>query len=354
MVCRILLPLLFLTQVLPGLSQPNRTVKKRFLLRTVAFYNLENLFNTVNDSLVHDDEHTPGGSYGWTDKRLERKLDNLARVLGEIGKEYGANPPDLIGVCEVENILLLERLVNRPPLYNYPYGIIHFDSPDPRGIDVALIYRKDRFFPLDQQSFRLLIHNANGRRKYTRDQLVVSGFLDQDPVFFLINHWPSRGGNAHLNREYRKDAALLQRRLIDSIFQRHPDAKIISAGDFNDNPKDPSLKILKGKQQAEARDRSLFNPMEAFYRSGVGSLAYRDRWNLFDQILFSRAWIEPEPNTYRFWKAGVHQPDYLKNRDGRFQGYPYRTHAGGRYQGGYSDHFPVYAYLIRPAGKEAN
>lgn len=345
-----LLAILLLTvDPCPGQVTPDSS--KPYLLRTVAFYNLENLFDTYNDSLTHDEAFTPEGPYGWTEKRLEKKLDNLSRVLADIGRESGANPPDLIGVCEVENRLLLERLISRPALRPYPYGIIHFESPDPRGIDVALIYREDRFFPMDYKSFRLLIYNETGGRKYSRDQLVVSGYLDQDPIYLLLNHWPSRGGSPILSLEYRKAAALRQRGLIDSLFNRYPNAKIMSMGDFNDNPVDPSLGILSGstKKQGKPPDRQLFNPMAASFRKGGGSLAYRDRWNLFDQILFSRSWIEPAPNTYRFWKAGIFQADYLKNKRGRFKGYPLRTHAGGSYQSGFSDHFPVYAYLVRPA-----
>ncbi len=351
----LLIPLLWF-QVICCSGQAGEDPARPFLLRTIAFYNLENLFDTSNDSLAHDDAHTPAGSYGWTKKRLDKKLDHLAQVLGDIGKEYQANPPDLIGVCEVENRTLLEQLVSRSPLRAYPFGIIHYDSPDPRGIDVALLYRKDRFFPLDHGSFRLLIHNEVGRRKYTRDQLVVSGYLDQDQIIVLINHWPSRGGNSIQSREYRKAAALRQRGLIDSLFNRLPDAKIIVMGDFNDNPTDPSMKMLSGRQQkvGHGLPRNLFNPMTAYFRKGMGSLAYRDRWNLFDQILLSPSLMNPAPNSYRFWKAGVFRPDYLKNKEGRYKGYPLRTYAGGTYQEGFSDHFPVYAYLIRSAVPESN
>lgn len=318
-------------------------------MRTVAFYNLENLFDTVDDSLAYDDERTPRGADRWTDNRLEAKLRNLSRVIFDIGREYGANPPDLMGVCEVENRALLERLIDQPALRPYHYGIAHFDSPDPRGIDVALLYRKDRFFPLEEKSFRILLYDAGGQRKYTRDQLVVSGYLDLDPVHILVNHWPSRGGGA-VSREYRKVAALRQRALIDSILFRFPLGKVITMGDFNDNPTDPGLKILMGEQGKKGRadHESLFNPLARSFRKGEGSLAYRDRWSLFDQILFNRTWRVSEKGTYQFWKAGIFSPGYLKTPAGRYRGYPFRTYAGGQYQGGFSDHFPVYAYLIRP------
>jgi hypothetical protein len=256
----------------------------------------------------------------------------------------------------VENLSLLEALTRQPGLQTFPYGIIHFDSPDPRGIDVALLYREDRFFPEESKSVRLLLYDESGVRKYTRDQLVVSGYLDTDLIAVLVNHWPSRGGGAIRSREHRKAAALLQRHLIDSLLFRSPDIKIISMGDFNDNPEDLSLGILKGAQwtTSQSPNLRLYSPLSKAYRKGLGTLAYRDRWNLFDQILFSGAWTEKTAEGYWLWKAGIFQPDYLKTPSGRYQGYPYRTYAGGHYQGGYSDHFPVFAYIIRPAWDRAN
>jgi hypothetical protein len=333
-----------------------RIEKKQYLLRTVAFYNLENLFDTLNDSLTFDDERTPEGADHWTSPRLEKKLKHLAGALSGIGAEMGVNPPDLIGVCEVENQSLLQSLSKQPGLQPFPYGIIHFDSPDPRGIDVALMYREDRFFPEESKSVRLMLYDESGVRKYTRDQLVVSGYLDTDLIAVLVNHWPSRGGGAIRSREHRKAAALLQRHLIDSLLYRNPDIKIISMGDFNDNPVDLSIGIVEGGQwkKAQPQNLKLFNPLSKAYRRGLGTLAYRDRWNLFDQILFSGSWSESASEGYRFWKAGIFQPDYLKTPSGRYQGYPFRTYASGLYQGGYSDHFPVFAYIIRPARGRVN
>ena len=348
MEARIALALILTCLITPLLCQ--EADKKQYLIRTVAFYNLENLFDTHNDSLTLDDDRTPEGTDRWTARRLHRKLENLAATLSQIGSDFGVAPPDLIGVCEVENKPLLEALLRQPALASFPYGIVHSDSPDPRGIDVGLLYRKDRFFPESSKSIRLMLYEESGFRKYTRDQLAVSGFLDSDPVYVLVNHWPSRGGGALRSQEYRRAAALLQRRVIDSILFLDPDAKIISMGDFNDNPVDASLSILSGHylKKGDEGNHILFNPLAKAYKKGLGTLAYRDRWNLFDQILFSRAWIQPDRGGYRFWKAGIFQPEFLKTPSGRYVGYPYRTYAGGHYQGGFSDHFPVYAHLIRP------
>jgi hypothetical protein len=354
MEARFALAMFFSCLIAPLTSQERD--KKEYLIRTVAFYNLENLFDTRNDSLTLDDDRTPEGADRWTTLRLGQKLENLAGTLSEIGTDLGAAPPDLIGVCEVENEDLLDALLRHPSLRSFPFGIVHFDSPDPRGIDVGLLYRKDRFFPQGSKSIRLLLYEESGVRKYTRDQLVVSGFLDTDPIFVLVNHWPSRGGGALRSREHRRAAALLQRRVIDSLLYLDPEAKIISMGDFNDNPGDASLSILKGTHLEKRADGNhlLFNPFDKAYKKGWGTLAYRDRWNLFDQILFSQAWRETDGGGYRFWKAGIFQPDYLKTPSGRYKGYPLRTYAGGQYQGGFSDHFPVYAHLIRPVKGNAN
>lgn len=336
---RILLLVLLCLSCLPTCAQ-----QQTYQVRTVAFYNLENLFDTHNDTLTMDDARTPEGADRWSASRLHRKLRDLSGVMSEIGREIGASPPDLIGLCEVENRTVLELLTGQPSLLPFDYGIIHHDSPDRRGIDVALLYRRDRFFPTEDRSFRLILHDQEGKRRYTRDQLVVSGFLDQEEIYLLVNHWPSRGGPALQTRLYRKEAALRQRFLVDSILYGNPDAKIICMGDFNDNPTDRSMEILR---QGRKPGDTLFNPMEKLFRLGVGSLAYQDRWNLFDQLLFSRALIKAPAQTWRLWKARVFQPAYLKTKEGRYRGYPLRTYAGGRYQGGYSDHFPVYAYLIR-------
>lgn len=338
------------------LPPSRQTGKSQYLIRTIAFYNLENLFDTRNDSLTSDDARTPEGVDHWTDARLTKKLLHLSQTLAEIGNAMGANPPDIIGVCEVENEGLLQSLIQQPALRSVPYGVVHFDSPDPRGIDVGLLYRKDRFFPEESKSVRLLLYDEEGVRKYTRDQLIVTGYLDVDYIGILVNHWPSRGGGAIRSRGHRKAAALLQRHLIDSLMYRHPEIKIISMGDFNDNPEDASLSILKGKawKKEASLNRELYNPLSKGYRRGLGTLAYRDRWNLFDQILFSQGWTGKTGGGYRLWKIGIFEADYLKTPSGRYKGYPFRTYAGGLYQGGYSDHFPVFAYLIRPVKTKAN
>ncbi len=328
---------------------------KNYLIRTIAFYNCENLFDTENDSLTFDDDRTPEGRYHWTRERLEQKIANLTTVLSQIGADVSKTSPDVIGLCEVENRQVVEALVRHPNLSNKGYDVIHFDSPDERGIDVALLYKKGSYLPTSFKSHRLLLFDDLGQRKYTRDQLVVGGIMDNEPIHFLVNHWPSRRGGPAKSEPHRIRAALMNKRIIDSIQDLNPDAKIIAMGDLNDDPIDKSLKvILKTKGDIAKLDSlSLYNPMEKLFKKGIGSLAYGDKWNLFDQIFMTPNLVSEQRNTLTFWKAGLFAPPFLKTEKGRFKGYPLRTYSGGTYTAGYSDHFPAFVYLIKEA-KQSN
>lgn len=377
--------------------------EKQYKIRTIAFYNVENLFDIENDTLTFDDDRTPEGKDHWTFGRYHQKLHNISKVLSEIGAETTKTSPDIIGICEVENLKVIEDLVNHPTLLNKEYGIVHFDSPDERGIDVALLYKKAAFLPTSFASHRLLLINDEDQRNYTRDQLLVGGMLDDEHYYFMVNHWPSRSGGEARSKPNRMAAAKLNRRIIDSVQRLHRSANIVAMGDFNDDPIDDSFKkILKtntesdraekkevetkqkwsriwkgkrkgngdaddketekqngeegqkktGQRQAQPETPGLYNPMEPLYRKGIGSLAYRDKWNLFDQIYFTENLIAPEKGKYRFWKAGVFKAPYLFTKKGRYKGYPFRTYAGGSYAGGYADHFPVYMYLIKEVAPE--
>ena len=320
-----------------------------YQVRTIAFYNVENLFDTENDSLIFDDDRTPDGKDHWTIERYQNKVANISKVISEIGLEITGTSPDIIGLCEVENKKVVEDLIHHKNLNDKNYGIIHFDSPDERGIDVALLYKKSVFIPSSFQSHRLLLFNDEGFRDYSRDQLVVNGFLDNEEIHFIVNHWPSRSGGEARSRPNRIAAAKLNERIIDSILRLNADSKIISMGDFNDDPTNDSFKkVLKTNGKIKNIEAgSLFNPMEKLFRKGIGSLAYRDKWNLFDQLYFTSNLISKDKETYGFWKAAIYKPSYLLNPKGRYKGYPLRTYAGGSYVGGYSDHFPAYLCLIK-------
>ncbi|KAB7528444.1 endonuclease/exonuclease/phosphatase family protein [Flagellimonas olearia] len=320
-----------------------------FTLRTIAFYNVENLFDTKNDSLIFDDDRTPEGSYHWTQERYKIKIDHISNVLSKIGKETSKTSPDVIGLCEVENRQVVEDLAHHPNLVDKDYGIIHFDSPDARGIDVALLFKKESYLPTSFKSHRLLLFDELGERVYTRDQLVVGGLLNQEEVYFIVNHWPSRRGGEAISGPKRVRAALLNKRIIDSIQKLNREAKIISMGDLNDDPTDNSLKkILRTKGKPKQLDSiDLYNPMEKLYRKGIGSLAYRDKWNLFDQFFMTSNLIDTNKTKLSFWKAGIYAPAFIRTQKGKYKGYPLRTYSGGSYTGGYSDHFPSYIFLIK-------
>ncbi len=324
------------------------SAQKKYTVKTIAFYNAENLFDTIQSS-DSDADRTPSGAYKWTSGRYADKISKLARVISEIGAEVTGTAPDVIGLAEIENGNVLHDLVSNSTLSRYDYGIVHFDSPDHRGIDVALLYRKKAFTPISFSNIPLKIHTEEGYRIYTRDQLLVSGILDGEPVHFIVNHWPSRYGGEKKSRPNRIAAAELNKKIIDSLLTVNPSAKIISMGDLNDDPADPSLKrILKTrKRKAGIKDGELFNPMEKMAQKGLGTLAHRDQWHLFDQIFFTAEFLKKDKSSYRYWKAGIYNKRYLLTPAGPYKGYPLRSYANGRYSGGYSDHFPVYIYLVK-------
>ena len=340
--------LFFIGLLISNMAQSQK--EDRFSIRTIAFYNVENLFDTVNDSLFFDDEMTPDGNYNWTLERYRIKITHIAEVISKIGQSITQTCPDIVGLCEVENLNVIKDLINHPFLRAYDFKIIHYDSPDERGIDVALIYKSNRFIPISFKSHRLLIFNDSNQRDFTRDQLVVEGFLEDEAFYIIVNHWPSRSGGVTRSQPYRKAAARLNRRIIDSVLRLNLDAKIIIMGDLNDNPYDSSItNTLTSSDRQNEESPALFNPMQSLYKKGEGSLAYRDQWSLFDQILLSKNLINENRKSYTFWKAGIYHPSYLQTKTGNYKGYPFRTYVSGRYTGGYSDHFPVYVFLIKKA-----
>ena len=325
--------------------------QRDFQLVTIAFYNLENLFDTENDLITFDDDRTPDGKDHWTPEIYADKLAKMAEVLRQIGPDETTDPPALIGVAEIENRKVLEALVTQSSLKAFDYGIVHYDSPDRRGVDVALLYRKSLFKPVNSKAFELPLYDPeeNNKRLYTRDQLLVGGDLAGERVHILVNHWPSRSGGEERTRPRREAAAALNRKIIDSILSVEPYAKLVSMGDLNDDPKDSSLKkVLKTKGKIKQTGMlDLYNPMEELAKQGLGSLAYRDSWNLFDQIILSAAWLERDYNGFSFYKAGIFNKKFLQTPSGPFKGYPFRSFANGSYTGGYSDHFPVYVCFVR-------
>lgn len=328
----------------------NAQQKKKYKIHTVAFYNLENLFDTINDPLKNDEASPIMEMSTGRSQVYKKKIVNLAKVIADIGLEDTRNSPAIVGLAEMENRAVLEDLVNDPQLLKNDYGIVHYDSPDKRGIDVALIYQKALFKLKDTSSHELLIYDKlSGRRIYTRDQLLVSGELDGDLIHIIVNHWPSRTGGEARSRPNRVAAAALNLRIIDSLQAIDPYAKVFTMGDLNDDPTNASVKeVLKAKRfPKDVEFKGIYNPMEDFFKKGMGSNAYRDAWSLFDQIMMTQPLLEKDFSSYRFYKAGIFNKTYLTNKRGQYKGYPFRSFDYGGYTDGYSDHFPVYVYLIK-------
>ena len=323
--------------------------KKDYIIQTVAFYNLENLFDYEDDPVTFDEDRTPEGKDHWTQEIYQEKLKNMAHAISRIGIDQGQNLPILVGLCELENLRVLEDLVKEPALLEQQYGIIHFDSPDRRGIDVALLYQPQHFTPKNSVSHELVLYDSQDpeKRVFTRDQLVVSGFLEGEEIHLIVNHWPSRSGGVSASSYKREQAALLNRKIIDSLQAIDPYSKIIVMGDFNDDPVNKSIRKLTRSENDSLSIKDIFNPMAELFDRGIGSLAYRDSWNLFDQILLSQPFLDKDYSGYQFYKAHVFNEKFLTTPDGQYEGYPFRSFGYGGYTGGYSDHFPVYVYLIK-------
>lgn len=339
------------------LAQNAISVKKSFKIHTVAFYNLENLFDTINDITKFDEKSPIMEIDRHRGEVYFKKINNMARVMADIGKDITSNTPAIIGVCEVENRAILVDLLNHPLLVSKNYGIIHFESPDARGIDVALLYQKNLFRPISESSHEVKIYNVNtGKRKHTRNQLLVSGKLDGELIHVIVNHWPSRSGGEAKSRPSRIAAAKVNKHLIDSLQVIDPYAKVLLMGDFNDNPNNKSIKsVLKSKANRKNIGlKGIYNPYEKmFVKDGFGTTAYRDSWSLFDQIMVSQPLvIKDDYSSFRLYRAGIYNKLYLVEKRGRWKGYPKRSFSDGGFSDGFSDHFPVYVYLIREAKEQ--
>lgn len=334
--------------VLPGtISVQAQQEAKKFRVINIAFYNVENLFDTINSPGINDIDYTPEGSNKWNTLKYNEKLENLAEAISKIGVDATPHGPAIIGLAEVENHEVLEDLVKQEAIASRNYQIVHFHSPDRRGIDVALLYQPQYFKVTNSISHRLHVDGMDYFR--TRDQLLVSGLLDGEEFHFVVSHWPSRSGGESRSRPLRIAAAELGRHIMDSVLTINPKAKIIYMGDLNDNPDNKSVvKHLKSNHRVDRlKSGELYNPFYDYYKRGIGTLAWRDTWSLFDMVLPNSNIMGEDFSTYRYYKAHVFNKNFLQQKSGRFKGYPLRTHAGGQYLGGYSDHFPTYILLIK-------
>lgn len=348
-----LLSLLLFSVVMPALSQRSTTTKQTRMY-AVAFYNVENLFDTIHDEGKNDYEYLPGGTYRWDSEKYKAKLANLSRAIADIATDV--LPKDgaaVVGLAEVENSRVLGDLVDQLPLSDRDYRFVHHEGPDRRGIDCALLYNPHMFTPSASRLVGFRFEPQDTGRT-TRGFLVVSGKLAGDPVSFVVCHWPSRLGGKEASERLRISAARQVRAIKDSLLSLVPQPKVFVMGDMNDDPSDRALAegIPSAYELSEVADSCMYNPWRNVLEyQGVGTLSFRGRWNLFDQILLSPNLLsvggKADYSSLCYYRCQVVKRDYLTNADGPFKGTPRRTSTRNAWLNGYSDHFPVVVYLMK-------
>lgn len=326
--------------------------KKQFKSAIIGFYNLENLFDTIDNTLINDEEFLPSGIRNYNTAIYKDKLAKLAAVIAQIGTSYTPDGPALLGVAEIENDTVLHDLVNEPQLQKRNYRYVHYDSKDARGVDVGLLYNPNYFSVLTSNKLFVPLPTGSKDAYYTRDILWVKGKLNGETIHVYVNHWPSRSGGEKRSEPGRIAAAAVCRKHIDSILSKEPNAKIVVMGDLNDDPINKSVeKVLRAvdKDQLDQQG-ALFNPWLDLYKKGIGTLAYQDAWGLFDQIIVSKSWLDKDQGGFFLYQPQVFNKEFLVENNGRYKGYPMRTWDGNSYRGGYSDHFPTYILVIKELG----
>ncbi|MBP6456361.1 MAG: endonuclease/exonuclease/phosphatase [Chitinophagaceae bacterium] len=312
----------------------------------IGFYNLENYYDTINDPNVDDEEFTPDGLNAYTGKVFKEKVENLTTVISKIGTNINPDGLTIFGVAEIENEDVLKVLAAHPRLKNRNYKIVHFNSPDKRGIDVGLFYQAAHFKVLNASAIPVVLDELGDNRP-TRDILFVSGKLDGEVIHIFVNHWPSRSGGEAASAPKRIKAAKICKKIIDSLTADNPNAKAIVMGDLNDDPINESTKLaLNGKFKIKdvKTPKAMYNPFFDFYKEGIGTIAYQDAWGLFDQIILSYGLVNKSEG-YTFDHAEVYNQSYLVEKFGHWKGYPKRAFSGGTWNNGYSDHFPTFIVL---------
>ncbi len=319
---------------------------KKYQVYGVAFYNLENLFDTINNNGKYDLEFSPEGSRRWDGKKYRAKLHNLAKCINAMKSPTTPLGPAVLGVSEIENITVLNDLVKEPEIRKDMLRVVHHDSPDRRGVDVGLLYNPRLFKLINVTNHFLDIGYP------TRDQMVVVGEIAGDTLAVIVNHWPSRLGGQEQSSPNREAAARLSKQIADSLWQVNPRMGVIVMGDLNDDPADKSCAVELGaaKDAEGVGAHGFYNPWwRVLYDNGIGTLAYKGAWNLFDQIIVSGTLLEanaPQGGlVYRSCK--VNNFDFLYDTEGARQGYPKRTFSGGAWLNGYSDHFPTEIFLVK-------
>ena len=329
----------------------------RMRVYAVAFYNLENLFDTVHDVRMemvdgvmtkvedkNDYEYLPDGGNVWGTMKYTNKLANMSKVLSELGTDRLPWGAAVVGVSEVENRKVLEDLLEQPALKDRGWQIVHEEGPDRRGVDCAFFYNP-RFFKYQSHKLVQYVYPEGETEHKTRGFLVMTGTMGGELVHCIVNHLPSRGAVSF----YRELGGKQIRAIKDSLQRDNPDCKIIIMGDMNDDPDDKSMAVSLGakRKQEECGPHDLWNPFwDTLRKNGVGTLKYQGKWNLFDQIIISGNMITGQDHSrLGYLRHEVFNREYLLQPTGAFKGYPLRTHAGGVWLNGYSDHLPTIIYI---------
>jgi hypothetical protein len=308
------------------------------------FYNVENLFDTVDDSLTDDNEFLPDGPMHWTEARYRHKINSVYKVLAAAGEW---NPPALAGFCEVENKAVLMSLVFDTWLSKYKYGIVTGESKDPRGIRTGIIYRKDLMKLISSRNIEPFHQSSDEFR--SRDILYTTWLLGDDTIHLFLNHWPSRRRGVLAEEKLRQSVSTVLGQAVDSLFRssgRH--VRIIVAGDFNCTPDDVGIISLCKGRGVEERSQVLINLSADAAEKGEGTFKYRGKWEMLDQVLVSPGMVNPANGIHtgkKFFR--IFRPDFLLHKD---TGYPgpitFSTYRGFSYLGGFSDHLPVILDLM--------
>ena len=343
------------------MSQAQQTGGKNYV---VGFYNLENLFDIYDDPVKNDAEFLPEGKNKWTEAKYQKKLQNMAKVIRSMKEENGAWHA-LLGVSEIENRLVLEDLVMEPQIAEANYQIIHYDGPDRRGVDVALLYKPEVFKYLDSESIPFTFEGSSidfvmdeGQKNYfkTRDILMVHGTIDGEHFAIYVAHLPSRAGGKKGGNQLRDRGGEIMYNHAMMMQEKYPGIKIVCMGDMNDNPTDPSMaEYLHGREtREEVTDKDFFSPFTSMLKAGFGSLAYQGVWSIYDLLLVNNALANPQDGTFglrQLHKKGyygrIYNPKFLTNQKGQYKGTPFRTFSNGSFIGGYSDHYPTYIVITK-------
>ena len=314
--------------------------EKKFALYSVAFYNMENLFDTIHDEGKNDYEYLPNGTNQWNTMKYKAKLKNMSEILSLLSTDKLPMGPAIIGVSEIENYRVLEDILKQPALADRGYRYVHYEGEDQRGVDCAFFYNP-KLFELTNSKLVPYVY-INDTVHKTRGFLIASGNIAGEKMHFIVNHWPSRAAASPA----RERAGEQVRAIKDSLLREDSAAKIVIMGDMNDDPMDESMEVLGArKYPKQVKKGEFYNPWwETLEDKGVGTLLYRGKWNLFDQIVISKPLLKAKKGL-RYDHNEVFIRDYLIQQDGKYKGSPLRTHGGRTWLNGYSDHLPTIIYL---------